>query len=181
MQSLEETLLRRDKLTTLLGLTVIYLAITVNHTVSLSKFGKLNPYALLTFLPTYSLNNHLLESPWYTACVISTILGTLVWYGKEECVKESFLRRVCWGGGGGGHACGFLFNFSKLTENAIITIKLLIFFHNCSDVAIGPFTITKLKYHRLLCNIYYWYQPLITINKPEVQRFCLSCLELNAV
>ena len=25
-------------------------------------------------------------------------------------------------------ACGFLFNFSKVTENAIITIKLLIFF-----------------------------------------------------
>ena len=33
-----------------------------------------------------------------------------------------------WGGGVGGHACGFLFNFSKVTENAIITIKLLIFF-----------------------------------------------------
>ena len=35
-----------------------------------------------------------------------------------------------WGGGGGvwgGHACGFLFNFSKVTENAIITTKLLIF------------------------------------------------------
>ena len=29
--------------------------------------------------------------------------------------------------------------------------------------------------------LYYWYQPLITINKPEIQRFCLSCLELNAV
>ena len=28
---------------------------------------------------------------------------------------------------GGWHACGFLFNFSKVTENAIITIKLLIF------------------------------------------------------
>ena len=37
----------------------------------------------------------------------------------------------------GGHACGFLFNFSKVTENAIITIKLLIFFHIFSDVAIG--------------------------------------------
>ena len=32
------------------------------------------------------------------------------------------------GCGGGGHACGFLFNFSKVTENAIITIKLLTFF-----------------------------------------------------
>ena len=32
------------------------------------------------------------------------------------------------GGRGVGHACGFLFNFSKVTENAIITIKLLIFF-----------------------------------------------------
>ena len=35
---------------------------------------------------------------------------------KEECVKENV-----WGGGAGGaggHACGFLFNFSKVTENA---------------------------------------------------------------
>ena len=39
--------------------------------------------------------------------------------------------------GGGAHACGFLFNFSKVTENAIIAIKLLIFFHIFSDVAIG--------------------------------------------
>ena len=31
----------------------------------------------------------------------------------------------------------FLFNISKVTENAIITIKLLIFFHIVSDVAIG--------------------------------------------
>ena len=56
------------------------------------------------------------------------------WGAKEECVKEFF-----WGGGGegGGHACGFLFNLSKVTENAIITIKLLIFFHIFSDVAIG--------------------------------------------
>ena len=37
-------------------------------------------------------------------------------------MKEIFF----WGGGaGGGHACGFLFNFSKVTENAIVTIKLL--------------------------------------------------------
>ena len=35
---------------------------------------------------------------------------------KEECVKEIFL-------GGGGFACGFLFNFSNVTENAIITIN----------------------------------------------------------
>ena len=34
------------------------------------------------------------------------------WGAKEECVKENF------GGGRGGHACGFLFNFSKVTENA---------------------------------------------------------------
>ena len=34
---------------------------------------------------------------------------------KEECVKENFLGG---GGGAGGHACGFLFNFSKVTENA---------------------------------------------------------------
>ena len=38
---------------------------------------------------------------------------------KEECLKEIFWGR--------GHACGFLFNFSKVTENAIIAIKLLIF------------------------------------------------------
>ena len=31
-------------------------------------------------------------------------------------------------GGGGQHACGFLFSFSKVTENAIITIKLFILF-----------------------------------------------------
>ena len=55
---------------------------------------------------------------------------------KEECVKE-----ILFGGGSrgwqGGHACGFLFDFSKVTENAIITVKLLIFFHIFSDVAIG--------------------------------------------
>ena len=39
---------------------------------------------------------------------------------------------------GGGHTCRFLFNFSKVTENAIITIKLLIFFNIFSDVALGP-------------------------------------------
>ena len=33
---------------------------------------------------------------------------------KEECVKENFFL----GQGGGGHACEFLFNFSKVTENA---------------------------------------------------------------
>ena len=32
---------------------------------------------------------------------------------KEECVKENL-----GGGGRGEHACGFLFNFSKVTENA---------------------------------------------------------------
>ena len=58
---------------------------------------------------------------------------------KEECVKEIFL------GGGGGHVCGFLFNFSKVTENAIITIKLLIFFHILSDVAIGSENSTSLN------------------------------------
>ena len=48
---------------------------------------------------------------------------------KEECVREGnfiFAR--------GGHAWGYLFNFSKVT---IIKIKLLIFFHIFSDVAIG--------------------------------------------
>ena len=33
------------------------------------------------------------------------------------------------GGGPGGHACGFLFNFSKVTENANNNKAILIFFH----------------------------------------------------
>ena len=33
---------------------------------------------------------------------------------KEECVKENFWEGVR----GGRHACGFLFNFSTVTENA---------------------------------------------------------------
>ena len=49
---------------------------------------------------------------------------------KEECVKEFF-------GGAGGGGGGATFIFSKVTENAIITIKLLIFFQIFSDVAIG--------------------------------------------
>ena len=32
----------------------------------------------------------------------------------------------------GGYTCGFLFNFSKVTENPIITTKLLIFFSTSS-------------------------------------------------
>ena len=35
---------------------------------------------------------------------------------NEECVKENFGGGR--GGGRGGHACGFLFNLSKVTENA---------------------------------------------------------------
>ena len=45
-------------------------------------------------------------------------------------MKENF------GGGRGGHACGFLFNFSKVTENAN-NDKTIVFFHLFSDVAIG--------------------------------------------
>ena len=40
-------------------------------------------------------------------------------------------------GGGGRGACLWISIFSKVTENTIITIKLLIFFHTFSDVAIG--------------------------------------------
>ena len=36
-----------------------------------------------------------------------------------------------------GNALEFLFNISKVTENAFITIKLLIFFQIFSDIAIG--------------------------------------------
>ena len=63
--------------------------------------------------------------------VARTAQQVFEWGAKEECVKEIFFGR------GGGHACGFLFNLSKVTENAIITIKLLIFLHIFSDVANG--------------------------------------------
>ena len=39
------------------------------------------------------------------------------------------------GGPGGGYACGFLFNFSKVTENAN-NDKTIDFFHIFSDVAL---------------------------------------------
>ena len=45
------------------------------------------------------------------------------WGTKKECVKEMFF----FGGEGGGACLWILFNFSKVTENAIMTIKLLIF------------------------------------------------------
>ena len=85
------------------------------------------------------------------------------------------------GGRGGGHACGFLFNFSKVTENAIITIKLLIFFHIFSDVAIGSESSPSLNRNIIDCYVILLMSTFITINNPEIQRFCLSCLELNAV
>ena len=47
-------------------------------------------------------------------------------------MKENFFG----GGPGGGHACGFLFNFSKVTEN-VNNDKTIDFFHIFSDVAIG--------------------------------------------
>ena len=47
------------------------------------------------------------------------------------------------GGGPGGHACGFLFNFSKVTENAN-NDKTIDFFHIFSDVAIGSENSTSL-------------------------------------
>ena len=37
------------------------------------------------------------------------------------------MKEIFFWAGGGAHACGFLFNFSKVTENAIIMIKLLSF------------------------------------------------------
>ena len=46
-------------------------------------------------------------------------------------MKEKFRG----GGGAGGHACGFLFNFSKVTENAN-NDKTIDFLHIFSDVAI---------------------------------------------
>ena len=47
---------------------------------------------------------------------------------KEECVKEIFFLG---GGAGGGHACGFLFSFSKVTENAN-NVKTIDFFSTSS-------------------------------------------------
>ena len=50
-------------------------------------------------------------------------------------------RKFLGGAGGGGHACGFLFNFSKVTENAnndkTIDFLHIFFLHIFSDVAIG--------------------------------------------
>ena len=43
------------------------------------------------------------------------------------------------------HAWEFLFNFSKVTENAFLTIKILIFFHILSDVAIGSQNLPSLN------------------------------------
>ena len=50
------------------------------------------------------------------------------------------------------HACGFLFNFSKVTENAN-NDKTIDFFPRLQWYCyrVWKFTITKLKYHRLLC------------------------------
>ena len=52
-------------------------------------------------------------------------------------LKKNARRKILRGGpGGGGHACGFLFNFSKVTDNAN-NDKTVAFFHIFSDVAIG--------------------------------------------
>ena len=44
---------------------------------------------LLTYLPTYSWHNQFLESPWFIACVISTILSTLFGYN----LRLTFYRK----------------------------------------------------------------------------------------
>ena len=46
--------------------------------------------------------------------------------GGEVLKKNVWAKCFFWGGGRGGRAWEFLFNFSKVTENAFITIKLLI-------------------------------------------------------
>lgn len=54
---------------------------------------------------------------------------------------------------GGGYAWKFLFNFSKVKQNAAFyNDKTINFFHIFSDVAIGSqnLTIIKLKYQKLL-------------------------------
>ena len=61
---------------------------------------------------------------------------------KEECIQGN----IFFGQGGGGHACGFLFSFSKVMENAITTIKLLR--RNPPDVGVtsGQKSCTKIIY-----------------------------------
>ena len=50
---------------------------------------------------------------------------------KEECMKEIW-------GGAGGHACGNLFNFSKVSDGeCYYNDKTIDFFHIFSDIAIG--------------------------------------------
>lgn len=50
---------------------------------------------------------------------------------------------IFFGGGGCGHARGFLSIFSKVMENAIVTIKLLIFFTSSVMLLSG----LKIHYH----------------------------------
>ena len=97
-------------------------------------------------------------------------------------LKKNAWRKIFWGGRRGG---GMLVDFHSISlkwRRMRITIKLLIFFHIFSDVAIGSENSPSLNWKIIDCRmLYYWYQPLITINKPEIQLFCLSCLELKAV
>ena len=53
------------------------------------------------------------------------------------------MKEIFFGGGEGEHACGFLFNFSKVTENAIITLK----FFSTSSVML--LTGLKIQYHEI--------------------------------
>ena len=95
---------------------------------------------------------------WVTAYIF------VIRHPYSATAQQVFELREEGGGGGGiregiffrarrGHACGFLFKFSKVTENAIMTIKLRIFSTSSVMLLSGLrlFIITKLKYHRLLC------------------------------
>ena len=72
---------------------------------------------------------------------INLVMTSLFAHG----IFKSFLRLFH-------HACGFLFNFSKVTENAN-NDKTFDFFPHLQWYCyrVWKFTITKLKYHRLLC------------------------------
>ena len=48
-----------------------------------------------------------------------------------------------WGSGEGEHACGFLFNFSKMTEYAIIALKIF------STSSVMLLTGLKIQYHEI--------------------------------
>ena len=63
--------------------------------------------------PIYIRVGYVFQSRFSAGTIRDRAASFRVGGATEECVKEIF-----WGGQGGGHACGFLLNFSKVKENA---------------------------------------------------------------